>query len=77
MSKSFIWLLIISTAIAVPAGCYIMDKVIFGKLVYRAPISVVDAGLGALVVIVIALLMIVWQTSIVARTNPASVLKSE
>jgi ABC-type antimicrobial peptide transport system permease subunit len=77
MSKSFIWLLIISTAIAVPAGFYIMDKVIFGKLVYRAPISVVDAGLGALVVIVIALLMIVWQTSIVARTNPASVLKSE
>ena len=77
MSKSFIWLLVVSTAIAIPAGYYIMDKVIFGKLVYRAPISIVDAGLGAFVVIVIALLMIVWQTSNVARTNPASVLKNE
>ncbi len=54
-----------------------MDKVIFGRLVYRAPIGIVDIGLGALVVIIVAMVMIGWQTSNVARTNPASVLKSE
>lgn len=77
MSKGFICLLIISTVIAIPSGYFIMDKVIFNRLPYRAPIGVVDLGLGAFVVVVLALVLIGSQTWNVAKTNPADVLKNE
>ncbi|HMG92074.1 MAG TPA: ABC transporter permease [Chryseolinea sp.] len=77
MSKGFIWLLIISTGIAIPAGYFIMDKIIFSRLPYRAPIGIVEIGLGASVVIGLALILIGSQTWNVAKTNPAGVLKSE
>lgn len=77
MSRGFIWLLVISTLIAIPAGYFIMDKIIFSRLPYRAPIGIVELGLGASVVVVVAILLIGSQTWNVAKTNPADVLKSE
>jgi putative ABC transport system permease protein len=77
MSRGFIWLLLISTVIAIPAGYFIMDKIIFSRLPYRAPIGIVELGSGAAVVLGLALFLIGSQTWNVAKTNPASVLKSE
>lgn len=77
MSRSFIWLLIISTAISTPAGYFMMDKVVFNRLVYRAHIGIVDVGIGPVTIILLALLLIGWQTWNVAKTNPAKVLKNE
>jgi len=77
MGKSFVWLLLISTAISTPAGYYMMDKVIFDRVVYRAPIGIVDVSFGPVAIILLALTLIGWQTWNVARTNPAEVLKNE
>ena len=77
MSKGFILLLVVATLIAVPLGYMIMDKVVFNRLVYRSPIGILDVGLGPIVVILLALLLIGSQTWNVAKTNPADVLKNE
>lgn len=77
MSKGFVLLLIISSAIAIPCAYYFMDQVVFGKLVYRAPIGVIDLLMGTIVVMGIALFMIGTQTLKVARSNPAETLKNE
>ena len=77
MSKGFIWLLVISTTIAIPAGFLLMDKIVFNKLAYRAPLRAVDVGLGALIIISVALILVGSQTWKVAKTNPAKVLKNE
>jgi len=77
MSKGFIALLVVSAAIAIPVAYYLFDQIIFSRLAYRAPIGVVDLFGGVVGVIIIALVMIGYQTTIVARSNPAQVLKTE
>jgi len=77
LSKGFISLLMISSAIAIPCAYYFMDSIVFGKMVYRAPIHAFDLLVGAVIVIGIALLMIGSQTLKVARSNPTETLKDE
>jgi putative ABC transport system permease protein len=77
MSRGFIVLLIVSSAIAIPAAYYFMDQIIFGKIVYRVPIGVMDLFMGTMAVMGIAFLLIGSQTLNVARANPAAVLKNE
>lgn len=77
MSKGFLSLLIVSSAIAIPTAYYFMDSIVFGKIVYRAPIVFMDLAMGTLVVMGIAILTIGRQTLKIARTNPAETLKNE
>jgi putative ABC transport system permease protein len=77
MSKGFLSLLIVSSAIAIPTAYYFMDSIVFGKIVYRAPIVFMDLAMGTLVVMGIAIFTIGTQTLKIARTNPAEILKNE
>jgi putative ABC transport system permease protein len=43
----------------------------------HAPIAINDMTPGVLMVMLIALIMIAWQTLKIARANPAEVLKAE
>ncbi len=77
VSRSFILLLLIASAIAIPAAYYLFDAVIFENQTYRTPVGFFDLFAGSGVVIAIALLAIGSQTIRVARSNPAEVLKNE
>ena len=77
LSKGFIALILMSSAVAIPCAYYFMDNIVFGKLVYRAPIMATDLLMGTLVVIGIAFIMIGAQTIKVARSNPAETLRNE
>jgi ABC-type antimicrobial peptide transport system permease subunit len=77
MSRGFIVMLITASLLATPAAYYFMDQVVFGALVYRAPIGAKELLMGTMVVTGIAFLMIGSQTLKIARSNPAEVLKNE
>jgi ABC-type antimicrobial peptide transport system permease subunit len=77
LSKGFVALIIVSSLVAIPCAYYFMDSIVFGKLVYRAPIGVIDLLIGTAAVMGVALIMIGSQTLRVARSNPAETLKNE
>jgi ABC-type antimicrobial peptide transport system permease subunit len=77
MSKSFIFLLILSALIALPATWIFFDKVVLVNLAYHQPLRISDQLLSFLLVMIIAGVMIGFQTLKVARSNPAKVLKRE
>lgn len=77
LSKGFVALIVASSIVAIPCAYYFMDSIVFGKLVYRAPIGVMDLLLGTAVVMGLALIMIGVKTLRVARLNPAETLKNE
>jgi ABC-type antimicrobial peptide transport system permease subunit len=77
MSRGFLLLLLIASALAIPAGYFFCDQVVFSRSVHHAPLSALDLFGGTALVILIAMLMIGSQTWKVARSNPARVLKNE
>ncbi len=77
MSKSFLFLLIISALIALPLTWIFFEKVVLVNFAYHQPLRLSEALLGFFVVMVIAGTMIGLQTLKVARSNPARVLKRE
>ena len=77
LSKSFLFLLVLSAAIALPFTYLLFDKLILQNIVYHVPIGALEFLSGFLAVGAIAFLMIGSQTFKVARTNPAEVLKNE
>ena len=76
LSKSFIILLSISAAVALPVTYLFFYQAVLPKFPYHLPIGV-EAFYGFLIVMCIAFIMIGFQTLDIARTNPAQVLKNE
>ncbi|WP_232541042.1 ABC transporter permease [Spirosoma endbachense] len=77
LSKGFLFLLVIATLIALPTTYLFFDKVVLAKFAYHQPIGLTDLLTSVLVVMAIAFLLIGSQTLKAARSNPATVLKSE
>jgi putative ABC transport system permease protein len=77
LSRSFLILLGISAAIAIPLTWLFFDKVVLARIAYHQPIGPRDLFLGLLFVGGIAFIMIGAQTLKVLHANPASVLKNE
>jgi putative ABC transport system permease protein len=77
LSKGFVALIILSSLFAIPCAYFFMDRIVFGKLAYRAPISVIDLLTGTAAVVGVALIIVGVQTLRVARSNPAETLKNE
>ena len=77
LSRSFLILLLISAAIAIPLTWLFFDKVVLARFAYHQPIGPGDLLLGLLFVAGIAFLMIGTQTLKIVRANPARVLKNE
>jgi ABC-type antimicrobial peptide transport system permease subunit len=77
MSKSFLFLLILSALIALPATWLFFEKVVLANFAYHQPLRLSEALLGFCIVMIIAGTMIGLQTLKVARSNPARVLKRE
>lgn len=77
LSRSFLLLMLISAAIALPATYLLFDKVILSSFVYREAITALDMLAGACIIAALAVAMIGAQTWKAARANPATVLKNE
>ena len=76
LSKSFIFLLTTSAAIALPVTYLFFKLFVLPKFPYHASIGV-EIFFGFLIVMSLAFVMIGLQTLGIARTNPAQVLKNE
>jgi putative ABC transport system permease protein len=77
MSRSFLFLLALASAIAIPSAYFLFDQLIFERISYRAPLGIVDLFAGTFMVLSIAVIAISSQTLKVARINPATTLRSE
>lgn len=77
MSKSFLFLLLLSALIALPATWIFFEKVVLVNFAYHQPVRLREELLSLFVVMAIACTMIGLQTLKVARSNPAKVLKRE
>ena len=77
LSKGFLVLLIFSALIAIPVTWIFFSKVVLVNFAYHQPIGAGSIFIGFLLVAGIAFLMIGSYALKVARSNPASVLKTE
>lgn len=77
LAKGFMWLLVISAAIAVPLAYYFFDNVILQGAVNRANIGVVELFGGVLIIFTIGFITIGSQTWKAAKANPANTLRNE
>jgi len=77
LSKSFLFLILLSAVIALPVTFLFFDKVILTHFAYHQPVGPVELMTGLLGVLVVALIMIGSQTLSAARTNPAKMLQDE
>jgi len=77
LGKGFFVLLGIAAIIAIPITYLFFERFAFREFANPAPISGGDLSFGALAIMIIAFLMIGWQTLKAARCNPAEVLKNE
>ena len=76
LRKEFIMLIRVSLVIAIPIAYYIMNIFLEGYP-YRVEISLWMFAVNALMVIVIALLTVLYQSLKTANTNPVDVIKYE
>lgn len=77
LSKSFMWLLVIASAIAIPATYFVFDQVILVDNAYRAPIGLPELFLGVIIIFSIGFITIGSQTWKAAKSNPAQTLRAE
>ncbi len=77
LTRGFMWLLIISSLIAVPATYFLFDSVVLAESVNRISIGIVELSSGVIVIFAIGFLMIGSQTWKAAKSNPAETLRSE
>jgi ABC-type antimicrobial peptide transport system permease subunit len=77
LSRGFLLLLSISALIALPVTYLFFKNVVLTHFPYHTPVQIAELFVGLLVILLIAFIMIGWQTMKAARSNPAKVLKSE
>lgn len=77
LSKGFLFLLVISAAIALPLTWLFFQRVVLRDVAYHQPVNPADLFIGLFFVGGIAFVMIGWQTLKVVSANPATVLKNE
>lgn len=77
LAKGFMWLLVISAAIAIPLAYYFFDNVILQGAVNRASIGAIELFGGVLIIFTIGFITIGSQTWKAAKANPANTLRNE
>lgn len=75
--KGFMVLLLIASAIALPATYYLFDSVILANQVNRISIGINELGLGVVFVFIIGFFTISSQIWRAARANPSTTLRNE
>lgn len=77
LSGSFLVMITIAAAIAIPATRYIVDDVILNEFLYRTEIGLMETLSGLVIVLLIGVLTVGWQVRTAAVQNPADLLRDE
>lgn len=77
LSKSFMFLLVIAAAIAIPIAYFLFDSVILADRAQRAPIGLFELTIGVFIIFTIGFFTIGSQTYKAAKANPANTLRNE
>lgn len=77
LSRGFIMMLLVASAIAVPATYLLFENFLLTDFAYRISLGFIELFSGVILIFGIGFLVIGWQTSRAARTNPADMLRDE
>lgn len=77
LGKSYLILLSIAAAVALPVTYFIFDKLILTNIAYPKAIALSELTVGFIGVLLVAFLMIGSQTFKAANSNPAKILRDE
>jgi putative ABC transport system permease protein len=77
LSRSFLVMITIAAAIAIPVTRYIVDDMILNEFLYRAEIGIIETFSGLFIVLLLAILTVGWQVRTAAVQNPADLLRDE
>jgi len=77
LTRGFMWLLIISAALAIPLTYLLFEQTILNDIENRAPIGLIELFAGVIIIFGIGLLTIGSQVRRAAKANPAQTLRSE
>ena len=76
VSKRFVVITLIGAALAIPATWYLMNEWLSG-FAYHIPIDITYFLLSLIIVVAVFLMVVLWQTRRLSRTNPTEILRSE
>ncbi len=77
LSKGFMRMFAIAAMIAMPFSYFFFEQMVLVDFVNRVSVNLLDLMSGVLVVLIIGLSTIGWQTRVATRANPAEVLRNE
>jgi ABC-type antimicrobial peptide transport system permease subunit len=77
LSKEFLLLLMLPVLLAVPSAFIFFDKIVLPKYAYHVPVSIIDLGVGVIIVLGIAFLVTSMQIWRAAHANPVNALRNE
>ncbi len=77
LSKSFIWMILIAGAIAIPVAYYVVDKELLASYTQRVDIGPMEFLSGFVIVLLIGVSSIIWQIRKAAVQNPVDLLRNE
>ncbi len=77
LTRGFMWLLVISAALAIPLTYLFFEQQILNDIENRATIGVLELFTGVIIIFAIGILTIGSQVRRAAKANPAQTLRSE
>lgn len=77
LSRGFLTMFLIAALIAMPLSYLFFEQMVLVDFVNRVSVNILDLMSGVVVVLIIGLTTIAWQTRAATRTNPAEVLRNE
>lgn len=77
LSKGFLRMFMVATVIALPLSYLFFEQVVLIDFAHRISVNLFDLLSGVMVILIIGLTTIAWQTRAATRTNPAEVLRNE
>jgi len=77
LTRGFMWLLVISAALAIPLTYLLFEQQILNGIENRATIGVLELFTGVIIIFAIGILTIGSQVRRAAKANPAQTLRSE
>jgi predicted lysophospholipase L1 biosynthesis ABC-type transport system permease subunit len=77
LSRNFLIMITIATAIAIPGTYYIVDDMVLSEFMYRSEIGFIEMFSGVIIVLLIGILTVGWQLRHAAVQNPADLLREE
>lgn len=77
LSRGFMFMLVISALIAIPSTYFFFSSVVLEDFTQRISIGFVELVPGVILILLVGLLTISWQTIKAAKSNPADMLRDE